>query len=242
MKTKELTYEEAKQLILQGYNVKLPPWKGYWTKSTKDVGGIEVHLKNGDIVYTPDIKYTFYDNWEIATSENCEVLRKEIEAGKTNKEHEKPDIRILDYAISPVTDEMTVKVLFVDSNELKYLNFDDFLNIVDDNILIEGKEKVLNKIINEIVVSQLPYEEQDTGSSLLNNLQGLLEVLEETDVLYFLDKVPELPDPVDDHDGECNCVSCQQNRILEKGIENNVNPFDVLVHLKKAIDHYDLDN
>jgi len=238
MKTKELTYEEAKQLILQGYNVKLPTWEGYWTKSTKDVGGIEVHLKNGDIVYTPDIKYTFYDNWEIATSENCEVFRKEIEAGKTKKKLEKPDIKILDYSISPVTDEMTVKVLFVDTNELKYLNFDDFLDIIDDNILIEGKESVLNRIINEIVVSQIPYEEQETGSNLLNNLQGLLEVLEGTDILYFLNKVSEIPDPVDEnHDGECNCMSCQQNRILEKGIENNVNPLDVLAHLKKVIDY-----
>lgn len=85
MKRTMLTYEEVKGLLLQGYEVKLPEWQGYW-KMNDEKDGIEVHTKDGKILDTPQIMYTFHSNWEIATVDNCPVLRREkLENNKKEK-------------------------------------------------------------------------------------------------------------------------------------------------------------
>lgn len=65
MKTKNISYNEAKQLLLQGVEIKLPEWEGYW-KFNAENKTIEAHLKNGNVAQAM-AEYTLHDNWEIAT-------------------------------------------------------------------------------------------------------------------------------------------------------------------------------
>lgn len=75
---KNLSYNEAKKLLLQGVDVKLPEWEGYWRFDTEEKQ-IFAHLKSGGIVPAQAI-YTLNENWEVATVDNCPVLKKELEA------------------------------------------------------------------------------------------------------------------------------------------------------------------
>lgn len=75
---KNLSYNDAKQLLLQGVCIKLPEWEGYWRFDTEEKQ-IFAHLKSGAIA-PAQATYTFNENWEVATVDNCPVLKKEFEA------------------------------------------------------------------------------------------------------------------------------------------------------------------
>jgi hypothetical protein len=60
--------------LADGQKIKLPEWKGYWELSSyedklssyEDIGLIEVHKANGEVVNTPDFEqYGGREDWEV---------------------------------------------------------------------------------------------------------------------------------------------------------------------------------
>jgi len=63
-----MTLNEALVSLYYGDKIKLPEWGGYWIKSAAPYanGLIEVNLKTGEKVYTPDFaQYGDRDDWEV---------------------------------------------------------------------------------------------------------------------------------------------------------------------------------
>lgn len=66
--------------FIAGTPIKRKQWKGYWKYR---YGRIEMHCKDGEVVdflNTNDVLFTIAgileNDWEIATPENCEMLKK----------------------------------------------------------------------------------------------------------------------------------------------------------------------
>jgi hypothetical protein len=62
-----MNLNKALVCLSEGRKIKLPEWEGYWEISSLEEDGlIEVHLKTGEIVYTPDfVQYGGRDDWEV---------------------------------------------------------------------------------------------------------------------------------------------------------------------------------
>ena len=149
MKRTMLNYEEVKGLLLQGYEVKLPEWQGYW-KMNDEKDGIEVHTKDGKILDTPQIMYTFHSNWEIATVDNCPVLRREKLENNKKKNFEIIDITVLN--LSPFIGDTPIIVVKMDGEERpKMLRLSEFEELVG------GREEVM-KMFMEFTLSKTPKE------------------------------------------------------------------------------------
>lgn len=175
MKTTMLNYEEVKELLLQGYKVKLPEWQGYW-KMNERQDGIEVHTKKGEILGTPNIIYTFHNNWEIATIDNCPVLKKEEEVKGNNK----VDLKIIDIATieHPFFGATPIVVVKVEGEERPKI-----LRLLEFKELAGGRVEAV-KMAMDFTLSKMPEELREVFSSLgiideLNNMVNLVEKLEE---------------------------------------------------------------
>ena len=75
---KGFTFKDIFAEFTAGNPIKRKAWKGYWRYH---FGKVEMHTKEGDIVDfldTKDVLFTIsgilQDDWEIATSENCNLL------------------------------------------------------------------------------------------------------------------------------------------------------------------------
>lgn len=175
MKTTMLNYEEVKELLLQGYKVKLPEWQGYW-KMNERQDGIEVHTKKGEILDTPNIIYTFHNNWEIATIDNCPVLKKEEEVKSNNK----VDLKIIDIATieHPFFGATPIVVVKVEGEERPKI-----LRLLEFEELAGGRVEAV-KMAMDFTLSKMPEELREVFSSLgmideLNNMVNLVEKPEE---------------------------------------------------------------
>lgn len=80
MKTKNLTFKEAFELMLLGFRLKRPSWGGYWFWD-EDAKTIKMRTKDNeylDIRETENVEYTvrntLADDWMTATSMNCPML------------------------------------------------------------------------------------------------------------------------------------------------------------------------
>lgn len=80
MKTKNLTFKEAFELMLLGFKLKRPSWGGYWFWDD-EAKTIKLRTKDNeylDIRETKDVEYavrnTLADDWMTATSMNCPML------------------------------------------------------------------------------------------------------------------------------------------------------------------------
>lgn len=53
--------------LSEGRKIRLPEWIGHWEISTDEsLGLIEVHTKDGEILYTPHFeKYGMREDWEV---------------------------------------------------------------------------------------------------------------------------------------------------------------------------------
>lgn len=77
----KMKFKTAYKKLLEGHRIKRVPWGGYWQWENDT---IMMHCKDGkvlDIRQTKDVAFTIGNincsDWEIATPENCELLKKE---------------------------------------------------------------------------------------------------------------------------------------------------------------------
>jgi hypothetical protein len=86
-KVEGMPFKEAFELLKKGHKIKLHTWAGYWSweKDMHDNFTIKMYCKDGSIVdirSTENVDYTISnllnDNWLIADTINCPLLRGEI--------------------------------------------------------------------------------------------------------------------------------------------------------------------
>lgn len=162
MKTKNLSYEEAKKLLLQGHPIKLPNWLGYW-KLNKNTYEIEVHLKTGKIIKTPNAKYTLQENWELATEENCPMLKKE-------KEKSKKDIEIIGTCEVYIFGSHILAIKFKEGEEIRTLPLNMFIEKV-------GFEKT-NNLMTEYFIKNAPDSLKPVIKEADESINELLKTIE----------------------------------------------------------------
>lgn len=170
MKLVNLSYEEAKNLLLQGHPIKLPNWLGYWKLNLK-TNEIEVHLKTGKIIKTPNAKYTLQENWELATEENCPVLKKE-------KEKSKKDMEIIETCEVYIFGSHILAIKFKEGEEIRTLPLNMFIEKV-------GFEKT-NSLMTEYFMKNAPdklkpliKDVDDATDNLIKTIENrLLETLD----------------------------------------------------------------
>lgn len=161
-----LGYEEVKGLLLQGYEVKLPEWQGYWKMNEKQ-DGIEVHTKDGKVLDTPHIMYTFHNNWEIATVDNCPVLKKEKEAKNNERSFKIIDVTV--FGATPV-----VVIQRDGSNRPEVLRVSDFEKLV-------GSRAEAMRMTRDFTLSTLPKGLKGMMSGMLEEIEGIINLAEEYD-------------------------------------------------------------
>ena len=86
------TNSMMKAMFKEGKRIKTKDFAGYWCYN-KEKDDIEMHCKDGSIVYLRETKnmwYTIsnilYKHWEEATEENCAVLAKELTLSENAKD------------------------------------------------------------------------------------------------------------------------------------------------------------
>lgn len=161
MNLKRMSYNEAKQLLLQGVCIKLPEWEGYW-KFCPDTSHILAHLKNGEVVIA-SAKYTLHDNWEIATIENCPILRQEIEAKQLVMNEKIVNIKP---NTSPENFEMEIKIVSGDKGIV--LNYDGLCVVVGNELA--------NSMIENFLLEQAPKESREMVKDLFKILDEFCEL------------------------------------------------------------------
>lgn len=171
MKTTMMSYENAKALFLQGYEMKLPKWEGYW-KMNKEKKGIEVHTKDGKILDTPDIMYTFYNNWEVATVQNCPILAKEKGIKDNKKNFKIIDIKPMDLPVVGLVPLILVKI---DGEEKPRL-----LKPSELEKLAGGRKEAM-LMIKEFSINRLPKEVQGMARELFSEVDFLIDIVEKLD-------------------------------------------------------------
>ena len=160
MKLVNLSYEEAKNLLLQGYPIKLTNWLGYWKLNLK-TNEIEVHLKTGKIIKTPNAKYTLQENWELATEENCPVLK---------KEKSKKDIEILDTYEIYVFGEHRLVIKIREGEKIDIISLNNLIDKV-------GFERT-NNLMNEYFMSKASDEFKETIKNIDDATDNLIKTIE----------------------------------------------------------------
>lgn len=72
-----MQFKELFSSFIAGKPIKRKPWGGFWVYR---YGKIEMHTKKGEVVNflsTEDVLFTISgileDDWEVATSENCDI-------------------------------------------------------------------------------------------------------------------------------------------------------------------------
>lgn len=207
MKRNGITYEEAKGLLLQGHEMKLPSWDGYWKMNAKQ-DGIEVHTKDGKILDTPDIMYTFYNNWEVATVENCYVLAKEKQSKSKDKKYdfEIVDIEMVNFfGLTPV-----VAVKFDHRDKPVRMPMEGFVKLVGDRV--EAFRMLTSFTLDKAMGDDnLTTDEKKEIAMMTNVMNELVDTISQID---------EVSDEPEDCDGDCNrcsgCEDCDEDE--EKGI------------------------
>lgn len=195
MKTTMLNYEEVKGLLLQGFEVKLPEWEGYWKMNEKK-NGIEVHTKDGEILDTPDIMYTFHSNWEIATVDNCSILKKE-KSKNTKKTGMGFEVIDMDIIKVPLIGAMPVVIIKKDGEtEPTILKTSEFEELVGGRV--EAME-----MLKEFTLSSVPKEARELFSFIDNKLSEIVALASEID---------------EEDEKKCDCPICSEE-ITEETIE-----------------------
>ena len=189
MKTTMLGYEEVKGLLLQGYEVKLPEWQGYWKMNEKQ-DGIEVHTKDGRVLDTPHIMYTFHNNWEIATVDNCPVLKKEKSKDNGSKGFEIIDMDIINI---PFIGQTPVIVRMKDGETKPTV-----MKITDFEEMVGGRVEAM-RLTKEFTMSSIPEEARELFSFIDNKLEEIINLAEEL----------ENEEETEEDEEECDCPICR---------------------------------
>lgn len=189
---KNLNYEQAKQHLLRGHEIKLPSWKGYW-KMNKEQNGIEVHTKDGEVLDTPNIMHTFHDNWEIATVNNCPILREEMfkKSRETFSKRNKCNLKIVDLGIAhlPFGEEIpVVKIIRDGEKETKKVSLGRFEEMVG------GHENSI-ELIKDFVISNAPEKIRDL---MLNIEKEINELNSIKDPLKGISKISIIEDLIEE--------------------------------------------
>lgn len=169
MEMKNIAFNEVRDLLLQGYKVKLPQWKGYWQMS-EDNSTILAHLEDGEIEDANMLMAIFYDNWEVATPMNCPVLFQELEELLEDEEEEYP-FEILDFStlnLKLIGKEIMIIKIKRDNGEIEDLTFQDFVEEVGDEI-------EAHLLLKDHVFKNMPKHMQDEFRELNNAVENLID-------------------------------------------------------------------
>lgn len=161
---KNLPYNDAKQLLLQGVCIKLPEWEGYWKFNTEEKQ-IFAHLKSGEVV-PAQAKYTFNENWEIATIDNCPILKREMLAKQIISNG-----KIINIVPRRTKIGRDLIIQFLSERKVLEVNFGAFCALVGSD---KAKEMIV-KYINESVFGDFPKEIRDEVEKLLESLDKVCE-------------------------------------------------------------------
>ncbi|MGL5647427.1 MAG: hypothetical protein ACRDDY_06215 [Clostridium sp.] len=184
MKTKDLRYCEVKDLLLQGYAVKLPGWLGYWAMN-KDKSAIEVHTKDLEITNTPDIMNTFYNNWEIATIENCPVMKTEIE-----RNNRKIEVIDLDVIVTPFKEHIPVILVRENNNKVMTMSATSFIKFVGNG---DAAHELVTNFIRKNIPEEHILEMEDFFEAVVENANKKKDIKERLmktkseDIFEFVD-------------------------------------------------------
>lgn len=161
---KNLSYNDAKQLLLQGVCIKLPEWEGYW-KFDIDEKEIFAHLKSGEVV-PAQAKYTFNENWEIATTDNCPILKREMLAKQIISNG-----KIINIVPRRTRAGRDLIIRFLSERKVLEVNFDAFCDLVG----FDKAKQMIKNHINESMLSDFPEEIRDEVEKLLESLDKVCE-------------------------------------------------------------------
>lgn len=214
-----MPYKEARDCMLRHIPIKLPEWEGYWVANEK--GDIMEHQKN-KITPATNLTYTFYDNWMVATKENCPVLRWESEQAKNKK----PKAELLDFSISELTEDV-VLLIKIDGGKQQFMSATELADLI-------GTYEV-EKLINDFVIEHFtPTDLKTEYISLFDMLQTMADNL---DYLENPERV-ELPKSLEG----CDTPASMIDAVLKEGLKNNLHPLDIIKQLKQIIDNTELGN
>lgn len=164
MKRTNIPYNEARQLLLQGIEMKLPKWKGYWKFDT-ETKTIEAHLKDGNTA-PARAEYTLHDNWEMATVENCPVLKEELEVKTLIQSGEITDIK------PTLIDGEPDLAIFIETDD------DDTITVVNINTLTKlfGRKETDEMLVNHLL-GKIPEDMQDNFKEFMSDVDNLFKDL-----------------------------------------------------------------